>query len=214
MCYTEGNGSSFWFMTASSAAAKASAFLRSLGHELDHENYVASLAEFAKAPFDVFIAEQKLGDLVLVPKRSCHQVVNAGGLTVKTSWSRMTVDGLVSAFHHELPIYRRVCREETYRVKLLIHRALKRYTARLESSLPGQNSASNNSDEGGHSWASSTPSVQLRSVASPESSARIVALDGPRADQRHSLEKTSEDITNLRKLLNLFDKVLKEEHAG
>lgn len=107
MCYTENGGSSFWFMTESSAAPAAAAYFQSLGHELDHETKVITPEELAQAPFKVYIAEQKLGDLVLVPKRSCHQVVNFGGLTIKASWSRMTIDGLITAFHHELPIYRR-----------------------------------------------------------------------------------------------------------
>ena len=106
MCYTENGGSSFWFMTRSSDAPLVASWFQKLGYEIDHETYVVSPEEFVKAPFQVYVAEQKLGDLVLVPKRSCHQVVNYRGLTVKLSWSRMTVDGLVTAFHHESPIYR------------------------------------------------------------------------------------------------------------
>jgi hypothetical protein len=107
MCYTEDSGSSFWFITPSSAAAAATDYLHSLEQELDHETYVISVEELARAPFKVYIAEQKLGDMVLVPPRSCHQVINHGGITIKTSWSRMTIDGLAAAIHHELPIYRR-----------------------------------------------------------------------------------------------------------
>ncbi|KAI0082655.1 hypothetical protein K474DRAFT_1681082 [Panus rudis PR-1116 ss-1] len=108
MTYTEDGGSSFWFMTESSDAPEAS-----------------------KAPFTVYIAEQKLGDLVLVPPRSCHQVVNHGGLTIKTSWSRMTTTGLSVALHHELPLYRRVCRPEQYRIKHLLYRSVIHHTQRL-----------------------------------------------------------------------------------
>ena len=108
MCYTENEGSSYWFMTSSSdAPAAAEYFQKHIGMELDWEAHVVTVEEFSKAPFAVYVAEQKLGDLILVPPRSCHQVVNYGGLTVKTSWSRMTVQGLSIALHHELPIYRR-----------------------------------------------------------------------------------------------------------
>lgn len=107
MCYTERNGSAFWLMTDGTAAPAAAVYFQELGFELDHESHVVTTAQFADAPFTVYVAEQKLGDLVLVPRRSVHQVVNSGGLTVKASWSRMTVEGLVTAFHHELPIYRR-----------------------------------------------------------------------------------------------------------
>lgn len=108
MCYTEKDGSSFWFMTKSSAAPDvANYFQTHLRCELDEESRVVNVDELACAPFGVYIAEQKLGDMMLVPKRSCHQVINHGGITVKTSWSRMTIDGLLAAFHYELPIYRR-----------------------------------------------------------------------------------------------------------
>ncbi|EJD02445.1 uncharacterized protein FOMMEDRAFT_88112, partial [Fomitiporia mediterranea MF3/22] len=132
MCSAERDGSAFWFMTQSSDAPRAAAYFQKLGTELDHESHVATPEEFAKAPFTVYVAEQRVGDLVLVPRRSCHQVVNHGGLTAKMSWSRMTIEGLVTAFHHELPIYRRVCRAETYRVRLTVYRALLEYIPQLE----------------------------------------------------------------------------------
>lgn len=94
-------------MTETASAPEVANFFHSLGRELDHEDYVITVEELAKADFKVYILEQKLGDLVLVPPRSAHQVVNFGGITVKTSWSRMTLKGLVAAYHYELPIYRR-----------------------------------------------------------------------------------------------------------
>ncbi|KAJ7489299.1 hypothetical protein FB451DRAFT_1024482 [Mycena latifolia] len=132
MCYTEKGGSSFWFMTeTSSANAAAEYFHTTLKQELgrfnslpDHETHLITVDQLAKAPFKVYITEQKLGDLVLIPPRSSHQVVNAGGMTIKTSWSRMTLDGLALALRYELPLYRRVCRSEIYRVKSTIYYTL------------------------------------------------------------------------------------------
>ncbi|OBZ75450.1 hypothetical protein A0H81_04353 [Grifola frondosa] len=142
MCYSEKDGSSFWFMTASDdASAAAEYFQKELKSELDWETYVATAQEFADAPFPVYITEQKLGDLVLVPPRSCHQVVNYGGLTIKTSWSRMTIDGLTTALYRELPIYRRVCRPEQYRVKSILYRTLLHDTARLAMLLDSDSSS-------------------------------------------------------------------------
>ncbi|KAH8107064.1 hypothetical protein BXZ70DRAFT_885104 [Cristinia sonorae] len=144
MCYTEDRGSSFWFMTESQVAPEAAQFFWDhVGKHLDWEEHTASIQDFANAPFTVYIAEQTLGDLVLVPPRSSHQVINSGGLTVKTSWSRMTVAGLETALYHELPLYRRVCRHEQYRVKHILYRAvsakteeLKRYHQNKEVSHP------------------------------------------------------------------------------
>lgn len=94
-------------MTKSSAAPRVAAYFHELGQEVDLETHVVTIEELAKAPFDVYIAEQQLGDLILVPPRSCHQVVNKGGITIKTSWSRMSLSGLQTALWHELPIYHR-----------------------------------------------------------------------------------------------------------
>lgn len=126
MCYTENDGRSFWFMTNPSDCDTVAEHFRKLGHELDWEDHVATLEELAGAPFIVNVLEQKLGDLVLVPPRryvidssqlltytckslsfSFHQVVNSGGITIKTSWSRMLIRSLEVALYHELPIYRR-----------------------------------------------------------------------------------------------------------
>ncbi|KAL1742371.1 hypothetical protein HDZ31DRAFT_84174 [Schizophyllum fasciatum] len=116
MTYTENGGSSYWFMTRGSDAQRAAEYFHKLGQELDHENHVISLAELRDAPFKVYIVEQKLGDMVFVPPRSAHQVVNSGGITVKTSWSRMELSSLETALFNELPVYRRVCRRETYKM--------------------------------------------------------------------------------------------------
>jgi hypothetical protein len=71
MCYTENEGRSFWFMTNPSDCGTVAGHFRKLGHELDWEDHVATVEELADAPFDVYISEQKLGDLVLVPPRRC-----------------------------------------------------------------------------------------------------------------------------------------------
>ena len=108
MCFSENNGASFWFMTAADdAPIVAQYFHDKLNQELDWETHVTTLEEWGNAKFDVYVTEQKVGDLVLVPPRSVHQVVNRGGLAMKTSWSRMTLTNLKIAMRNELPIYRR-----------------------------------------------------------------------------------------------------------
>ncbi|KAI0362060.1 hypothetical protein OH77DRAFT_1491547 [Trametes cingulata] len=136
MCFSENGGSSYWFMTAANDAPEvAKYFHQELGQELDWETHVTTLEELGRAPFKVYVAEQKVGDLVLVPPRSCHQVVNHGGLAMKTSWSRMTLDNLKTALHCELPIYRRVCRPEQYRVKTVLYRSMLHLTDTLQAAL-------------------------------------------------------------------------------
>lgn len=107
MCYTENGGSSFWFMTESSAAPAMAEFFQTMNEELDFETHVVTLKELGQSRLKIYIAEQTIGDLVLVPPRSCHQVINNGGITMKTSWSRMTLKGLSNSLYHELPVYHR-----------------------------------------------------------------------------------------------------------
>ncbi|KAK2466776.1 hypothetical protein APHAL10511_001034 [Amanita phalloides] len=138
MCYTENDGSSLWFMTAGGDVFKATSYFHQIEKELDHENHFISVDQLSRAPFTVYIAEQTLGDLVLVPSRSCHQVLNRGGITIKTSWSRMTLHGLITAYYHELPIYQRVCRPETYRIKHTIYHTLKNTIDKLKNGSQGE----------------------------------------------------------------------------
>lgn len=152
MCYTEQDGASYWFMTEGSAAPDVEEYFRvRLGHELDHETHAITLGQLRRAPFKVYVAKQVLGDLVLVPPRSVHQVVNFGGITLKTSWSRMCLKGLSTALHHELPLYQRyedfsgfigwyssvfpcrVCRSETYRVKSTVFYSIQEKTTQLQA---------------------------------------------------------------------------------
>ncbi|KAJ7063417.1 hypothetical protein C8F01DRAFT_985545 [Mycena amicta] len=142
MTYAENNGSSFWFMTASSSAnAVVEYFHNHLNKDIDHGTHVVTINQLASAPFDVYITEQKLGDLVLVPPRSAYQVINSGGLTIKTSWSRMTLEGLSLALRYELPLYRRVCCPETYRVKLVVYYSLLQTIGRAKSNTNGSSKA-------------------------------------------------------------------------
>ena len=96
------------WMTSTADSLKISTyFTRTYDSELDWEDKVVEPKEMALWPCDVYIGEQVLGDLVLVPRRSAHQVLNRGGLTVKMSWSRMTSQGIIEGVRLELPTYHR-----------------------------------------------------------------------------------------------------------
>ncbi|KAL5529720.1 hypothetical protein ACEPAG_5705 [Sanghuangporus baumii] len=214
MCSTERGGSAFWFMTRSSDAARAASYFQKLGSELDHEIRVATPEEFAKAPFTVYVCEQRVGDLVLVPRRSSHQVVNHGGITAKMSWSRMTVEGLCTAFHHELPVYRRVCRSETYRVKLLVYRALLKYTEeldRMQELLKANRST----------VANAPCKMQVErapSVASQESSLTSLSSESEDCQETDTFTALAPGhkklVKDTRTLLDIYNKILKEDHQG
>ncbi|KAG8927176.1 hypothetical protein FRC01_007886 [Tulasnella sp. 417] len=126
MTYAEPGASSVWFFTASHEAFKvARHFKETYQTELDWEATFLTPNEFLDFPCSVYVCNQGVGDLVLVPRRSCHQVVNFGGLNIKTSWSRMTPLSLREAITDECPIYRRL---EVYRTKLLLYRSIINFT--------------------------------------------------------------------------------------
>ncbi|KAG8876333.1 hypothetical protein FRC20_001836 [Serendipita sp. 405] len=141
MLYAENGGCSFWFMAATEDAREAGSYWRDLGHELDLETHVATVDEFSKAPFPVYICQQAVGDFVIVPPSSCHQVINSCGLTVKIAWSRMIPKSLDIAIKGELRIYQRVCRNEVYRTKttvaVAIQNCVKEWNSRDSSDNDG-----------------------------------------------------------------------------
>nr|VWO98625.1 Major facilitator superfamily transporter [Ganoderma boninense] len=204
MCFSENGGSAFWFMTESKDASKAAEyFQKALGQELDWEVHVTTLEELGKAPFDVYVAEQKVGDLVLVPPRSVHQVVNHGGLAMKTSWSRMTLRGLKTALHSELPVYRRVCRPEQYRIKTVLYRTMLHHTESLQSSVTSR-ATSNDTNNG----LVSTNTLDLEYSSDTSDSGYELPSTPP---PRPTIEQR---VDTLRSLVGLFDEVLLEEYAA
>lgn len=102
------NGHMLRFFVSPEDSLAISHFIRAnTDSELDWEAAYITPDVLAKFPGTIFVCEQGLGDLVLVPGRSCHQVVNKGGLSIKTSWSRVITKGAVEAVREECPIYRR-----------------------------------------------------------------------------------------------------------
>lgn len=95
-------------MTSTRDSHKAARFFQQqLGAEVDWKRFHASKEDIHAMPFPLYKTNQKIGDLVLVPRESLHQVTNRGGLTIKIAWSRMTLNSLHDALHHELPVYQR-----------------------------------------------------------------------------------------------------------
>ncbi|KAG0091212.1 hypothetical protein BGZ92_001237 [Podila epicladia] len=128
MAWAEDDSRSIWFMVSAKDKKKAEEFWRSLKQPLEYEGYFASVEELRKAEFPIFVIEQKLGDFVVVPSESYHQVVNMGKATIKVSWNRLTAHCLKAAVNNVLPRYREICRPESYRIKLTIHDTLKTWT--------------------------------------------------------------------------------------
>ncbi|KAG0234827.1 hypothetical protein BGX31_004443 [Mortierella sp. GBA43] len=120
MAWADDDSSSIWFMIKAADKEKAEELWKKLGHPLEYESYFASLEDLKQADFPIYVVEQKIGDLVMVPSLSYHQVVNLGKATVKVSWNRLTPHCLDAAVNRVLPRYREIARPEGYRIKTII----------------------------------------------------------------------------------------------
>ncbi|CZR53146.1 related to c-module-binding factor [Phialocephala subalpina] len=126
-------GSSVWFMTETKEREVVSEyFLSMLGHDIEVEKHFAQVNAWKKAPFNVYVVEQKPGDLILIPSLAPHQVWNRGTRTMKVAWNRTTIDTLELALHEALPRARMVCREEQYKCKAIVYYTLAKYHALLQ----------------------------------------------------------------------------------
>ncbi|KAM3469714.1 hypothetical protein MY8738_010013 [Beauveria namnaoensis] len=125
-------GSSIWFMTESKdRAVVREYFLSMLGHDIEIEKHFAQVNAWKKAPFDVYVVEQRVGDLILIPPLAAHQVWNRGTRTMKVAWNRTTVETLELALQEALPKARLVCRDEQYKNKAIVYYTLQIYYQRL-----------------------------------------------------------------------------------
>ncbi|GAB7365255.1 hypothetical protein MBLNU230_g6338t1 [Neophaeotheca triangularis] len=125
-------GSSLWFMTESKDRHTVSEYwLSVLGHDIEVENHFAQVVAWKKAPFSVYVVEQRPGDLILIPPLAPHQVWNRGTRTMKVAWNRTTVETLEMAINEALPRSRIVCRDEQYKNKAIVYYTLQKYSSLL-----------------------------------------------------------------------------------
>ncbi|KAE9965238.1 hypothetical protein EG328_009887 [Venturia inaequalis] len=126
-------GSSIWFMTeAKDRHIVQEYWLSVLGHDIETENHFAQVVAWQRAPFKVYVVEQKAGDFILIPPLAPHQVWNRGTRTMKVAWNRTTVETLEKAMVEALPNARMVCRDEQYKNKAIIYYTLLKYSALLK----------------------------------------------------------------------------------
>ncbi|KAK5116618.1 hypothetical protein LTR62_007292 [Meristemomyces frigidus] len=125
-------GSSIWFMTESKERAIVSEYwLSVLGHDIEVEKHFAQVVAWKKAPFNVYVVEQKPGDFILIPPLAPHQVWNRGTRTMKVAWNRTTVETLEMALNEAIPRSRIVCRDEQYKNKAIVYYTLQKYSGLL-----------------------------------------------------------------------------------
>ncbi|KAI7514783.1 hypothetical protein KC347_g16 [Hortaea werneckii] len=122
-------GSSIWFMTETKDRHIVSEYwLSVLGHDIEVENHFAQIVAWKKAPFNVYVVEQRPGDFILIPPLAPHQVWNRGTRTMKVAWNRTTAETLEMALNEALPRSRIVCRDEQYKNKAIVYYTLQKYS--------------------------------------------------------------------------------------
>lgn len=125
-------GSSIWFMTETKDRHLVSEYwLSVLGHDIEVEDHFAQVVAWKKAPFSVYVVEQRPGDFILIPPLAPHQVWNRGTRTMKVAWNRTTVETLRMALDEALPRSRIVCRDEQYKNKAIVYYSLQKYASLL-----------------------------------------------------------------------------------
>ncbi|KAF9354822.1 hypothetical protein BGX26_007330 [Mortierella sp. AD094] len=95
-----------WFVIKPEHRQEAEDLWRSFGQNLEYEDYLASVEDLQNATFPIYVVEQKIGDLVMVPSLSYHQVINLGKMTIKVAWNRLTTNCLKTAINIVLPRYK------------------------------------------------------------------------------------------------------------
>ncbi|KAH0599691.1 hypothetical protein MHUMG1_02481 [Metarhizium humberi] len=105
-------GSSIWFMTESKDRdVVREYFLSMLGHDIEIEKHFAQINAWKKAPFDVYLVDQRAGDFIIIPPLAAHQVWNRGTRTMKVAWNRTTPETLRLALREALPKARLLLKE-------------------------------------------------------------------------------------------------------
>ncbi|CAG8581892.1 9426_t:CDS:10, partial [Paraglomus brasilianum] len=120
MVHAEEGASATWYLVGRGDKDKVAHFFTLHGQNIDLEKYFIPESALIEANFTVYKTEQRIGDFVLVPSNSCHQVVNNGKCSVKVSWNRVIAQTVKEAIESAIPNYQHVCRPETYRVRTVI----------------------------------------------------------------------------------------------
>jgi hypothetical protein len=67
-------GLAYWFVFSARDRKRLADYWDTLGHDIDTENFFASIEDLKGFPGNVYIIEQRIGDFVIVPPLGAHQV--------------------------------------------------------------------------------------------------------------------------------------------
>jgi JmjC domain, hydroxylase/Zinc finger, ZZ type len=108
------------FGTDFSSQSKYDAFMTTRGNvaEIDWSNTFPE--ELAECDFPIYICEQRVGDLVVFPPATAHQVWNRGRLSTKLVWNILHPLSVDVGLRYVQPSYNRLCHSDIARTGLAI----------------------------------------------------------------------------------------------
>ena len=68
-------GLAYWFVFSSRDRKRLADYWNTLGHDIDTENFFASIDDLQAFPGNVWVIEQRIGDFVIIPPLGAHQVI-------------------------------------------------------------------------------------------------------------------------------------------
>ncbi|KAI9595548.1 hypothetical protein BDF19DRAFT_440815 [Syncephalis fuscata] len=128
MMNSEPGAKALWFIASRADKDKASQFWQlhsNNKHSLDLDDYFMPIDVLKTAPFPIYVIEQRIGDLIVLPSDAAHQVINQGGWSIKVAWNRTTTESLEYSINHALPLYKKLLKPEVYRSKTMVEYALR-----------------------------------------------------------------------------------------
>jgi hypothetical protein len=67
-------GSAYWFVFSARDRKRLADYWNTIGHDIDTEFFFASIEDLKGFPGNVYVIEQRIGDFVIIPPLSAHQV--------------------------------------------------------------------------------------------------------------------------------------------
>src|ERR1700726_4838673 len=67
-------GLAYWFVFSARDRKRVADYWNTLGHDIDTENFFASIDDLKGFPGNVWVIEQRIGDFVIIPPLGAHQV--------------------------------------------------------------------------------------------------------------------------------------------
>lgn len=119
------NSRTLWFVTAPQDANRARKFWFNHGGDntsLDQENMFMDLGTLSLADFPIYVFEQQLGDLVIIPSNSAYQFVNVGeGYNVKATWYSIPTRALYTGITNTIPTFRKLLKPDPNQLAAIAH---------------------------------------------------------------------------------------------